>query len=39
MLHAAVEAEDSPEARALESRIWQELRLSTDRRRMSSALA
>ena len=38
-LHAAVEAEDSPEARALESRIWQELRLSTDRRRMASALA
>ena len=39
LLHAAVEAEDSPEGRALESRIWQELRLSTDRRRMSSALA
>ena len=38
-LHAAVEAEDSPEARALESRIWQELRLSTERRHMSSALA
>ncbi|MEI7571793.1 MAG: hypothetical protein WCJ52_01580 [Phenylobacterium sp.] len=38
-LQADVEAEDSPEARALESRIWQELRLSTDRRRMSSALA
>lgn len=38
-LQAAVEAEDSPEARALESRIWQELRLSTERRRMSSALA
>ena len=38
-LHAAVEAEDSPEARALESRIWEELRLSTERRHMSSALA
>ena len=38
-LHADVEAEDSPEARALESRIWQELRLSTERRRMASALA
>ena len=38
-LHAAVEAEDSPEARALEARIWEELRLSTERRRMSSALA
>ncbi len=38
-LHAVVEGEDSPEARALESRIWQELRLSTERRRMSSALA
>lgn len=38
-LQAAVEAEDSPEARALESRIWEELRLSTERRHMSSALA
>ena len=38
-LQAAVEAEDSPEARALESRIWGELRLSTERRHMSSALA
>lgn len=38
-LHAAVEAEDSPEARALESRIWEELRLSTERCHMSSALA
>lgn len=38
-LQAAVEAEDSPEARALESRIWEELRLSTERRYMSSALA
>ena len=38
-LQAGVEAEDSPEARALESRIWEELRLSTERRHMSSALA
>jgi hypothetical protein len=38
-LHATIEAEDSPEARALESRIWEELRHSTERRRMSSALA
>ena len=39
LMQAAVEAEDSPEARALESRIWEELRLSTERRHMSSALA
>jgi hypothetical protein len=38
-LHEAVEAEDTPEARALEFRIWEELRLSTERRRMASALA
>ena len=38
-LHAAVEGDDAPDARALESRIWEELRLSTERRQMSTALA
>lgn len=38
-LHAAVEGDDAPDARALETRIWEELRLSTERRQMSTALA
>jgi len=38
-LHKAVEGDVSPEARDLEARIWEELRLSTERRRMSGALA
>lgn len=38
-LHEAVEGEDSPAARELEDRIWDELRQSTERRRMSGALA
>lgn len=38
-LHEAVEGDEVPEARALEARIWEELRLSTERRRMSGALA
>lgn len=38
-LHVAVEGEDSPEARALEAEIWDELRRSTERRLMSGALA
>lgn len=38
-LHEAVEGDEAPEARVLESRIWEELRLSTERRRLSSALA
>ncbi|MCA6230546.1 MAG: hypothetical protein IM654_12530 [Phenylobacterium sp.] len=38
-LHAAVEGDDAPDARALETRIWEELRLSTERRQMSAALA
>ena len=38
-LHAAVEGDDAPDARALESRIWEELRLSTERRQMSAARA
>ena len=38
-LHAEVEAESSPEARALEAAIWAELRRSTERRLASSALA
>jgi hypothetical protein len=38
-LHEAVEGDKAPEARDLESRIWKELRLSTERRRLSGALA
>ncbi|WP_333807031.1 hypothetical protein [Phenylobacterium sp.] len=38
-LHVAVEGEDSPEARRLEDRVWEELRLSTERRMMIAALA
>lgn len=38
-LHEAVEGDETPEARDLESRIWKELRLSTERRRLSGALA
>ncbi|MFO0437650.1 MAG: hypothetical protein ACK5YD_03900, partial [Phenylobacterium sp.] len=38
-LHVAVEGDEAPEARVLESRIWDELRLSTERRRLSGALA
>ena len=38
-LHEAVEGDEAPEARALEARIWEELRLSTERRRLSGALA
>jgi hypothetical protein len=38
-LHEAVEGDEAPEARDLESRIWKELRLSTERRRLSGALA
>lgn len=38
-LHAAVETDETPEARSLEARIWEELRRSTERRQMSSALA
>jgi hypothetical protein len=34
-----VEGDDAPDARALETRIWEELRLSTERRQMSAALA
>lgn len=38
-LHESVEGDDSADAKTLEARIWTELRLSTERRRMSSALA
>ena len=38
-LHSAVERDPSPEARELEAEIWEELRLSTERRLMSGALA
>ncbi|MFM1959059.1 MAG: hypothetical protein RL588_576 [Pseudomonadota bacterium] len=38
-LHEVVEGDEAPEARALEARIWEELRLSTERRRLSGALA
>lgn len=34
-LHAAVEALDSPDARRIDSAIWEELRLSTERRKLS----
>ena len=36
-LHAAVEALDGEAARALEAGIWDELRASTERRRLSTA--
>jgi hypothetical protein len=36
-LHIAVEQSDKAEARALDAAIWKELKLSTDRRRVSSA--
>ena len=38
-LHATVEADASPLARTIETQIWEELRRSTERRRMSGALA
>lgn len=38
-LHAEVELDPSPEARALEAQVWEELRRSTERRQMSGALA
>ncbi len=34
-LHAAVEAVETPEARALDEAIWAELRAETDRRRLT----
>jgi hypothetical protein len=36
-LHAAIEGLSTPAARALEERIWAELRASTERRRLSFA--
>ena len=35
-LHAAVEEMTSPEARALEQRLWEELKASTERRSLAS---